>query len=60
MKTNKEIDELMDKAESEIQAVLNKYGLYLGMLYDDGVTITLNHRQDRQDGTTLVVERGAF
>lgn len=59
MKTDKEIETDMDAAEAEIKAVLKKYNLELGMLYDDGVAFVLNHTQRHPDGGYSVREREA-
>lgn len=59
MKKDDEIFELMDKAEQEIKLILKKYNLDLGMLYDDGVAITLRHEQ-HANGDISVRERESF
>lgn len=60
MKTDEEIDSIFDSAESEIKAVLNKYNLEIGMLYDDGVAITLRHTQQHESGDYSIRERESF
>lgn len=60
VKAVEEIEEALDKAEAEITKVLKKYDLHLGMLYDDGIAITLNHEQKLSDGTTERIRREAF
>lgn len=60
MKTDEEIDQLFDKAESEIKAILKKYDLSIGVLYDEGVASTLVHVQEHHNGDFSVREREAF
>jgi len=60
MKADKEIYAAMDKAEIEIKQVLTKYGLGIGMLYDEGVAITLTHHQEHSSGDYSIREREAF
>lgn len=50
IKTDELIAKQMDEAESEINAVLEKYGLVLGMLYDEGGFVTLSHYQQHPSG----------
>ena len=57
MKTDEQIEKEMDAAESEIKAVLNKYGMVLGMLYDEGIAITISHTQQHPNGDYFVRER---
>lgn len=60
MLTDEQIFQKMDEAEAEIKAVLKKHDLSLGMLYDDGVAITLNHCQQHPSGDYSIREREAF
>ena len=60
MKTDVEIEDLMDKAEAEILAVLRKYGLELVMPYTDGVALNLRHTQQHPSGDYSIREREAF
>lgn len=60
MKTDEEIENLFDGAEAEIKAVLKKYNLEIGMLYDDGVSITLRHTQQHESGDYSIRERESF
>ena len=57
MKTDAQIEKEMDVAESEIKKVLNKYGMCLGMLYNEGVAITISHTQQHPSGDYSVRER---
>lgn len=59
MKTREQIEKEMDIAESEIKKILNKYNFTLGMLYDDGVAITINCTQPNENGDYSVFEREA-
>ena len=60
MKTNKEIEETIDKAEQEIKAILIKHELTIGMLYEEGVSIMLSHQQSHPSGDHSFFEREAF
>ena len=60
MKTDEEIDQVMDEAEGEIEAVLTKYGLGIGLLYPDGISIMLTHEQKHPNGDYSIREREAF
>lgn len=57
MKTEEEIEASMDAAEAEIMEILNTRGLYLGMLYPEGVGITLGFDETHPSGDVRVFER---
>lgn len=60
MKTDDDIYKAMDEAEQEIESILAKHGLGIGMLYDEGVGIVLTHQQQHPNGDCSMREREAF
>lgn len=60
MRTDEEIEREIEMAEAEIQAILKKRKLYIGMLYDDGVALTLGAQEEHDNGDIHVFEREAF
>lgn len=60
MLTHEQIEKKMDEAESEIKAVLKKHKLSLGMLYSEGVAVTICYQQQHQNGDCQMFEREAF
>lgn len=60
MKTDEQINSEMDACEQEIREVLKKFGMSLGMLYDEGVAITLVHQQKYPSGDYSFLERECF
>lgn len=57
MKSGPELDAAMDEAEKEIKAILKKHDLYIGILYEEGVALTLGYQQKHPNGDIRVYER---
>lgn len=57
MKSDEQLDKSMDEAEAEIKATLKKHGLYIGIIYEDGVALTLGSQQKHANGDIRVYER---
>ena len=50
MRTLEEAVDDLDKAEAEIKVVLKKYKVDLGMLYDEGIALTLTVQDQYPSG----------
>lgn len=57
MLSDKEIEQKMDQAEKEINDVLDEHGLYLGVMYEEGVSVTIGHQQEHPSGDLSIRER---
>ncbi len=57
MKSQKEVEKLLDDAEREVRAVLIKRGVYITMLYEDGGSLMIGHQESHPSGDIRVTER---
>lgn len=58
MKTQKEVEKLLDDAEREVRAVLIKHGAYISTLYPDtSISLTIGHQETHPNGDIRVTER---
>jgi len=57
MRTKKDVDKSIDEAEKEIKATLEKHGVYLTMMYKEGVCLMIGNQETHPNGDIRVTER---